>query len=264
MSISSMYKKGFANNVGKVMITGFAALIAGGFAAPSNAGFVDFEIRGTPTINYPAPGQTEFVIVGSGTKAGLGSNDINGKTLGDITNLAIDRLDDESRFNAGSGPAVAPYLNFWITDGAGKFAVVANEPSNPAFQPLYSNGYNLTFADLSNKVANIYEVTDKSWLPNNGAGLTFADLSAFVIQAPTIAELNTGWAGLGSGAPRELGTNVAYGVNWVFGDTLSNYVSGDPGYLVENASVSAVPVPAAAWLFGSSLGLLGWIRRRAA
>ena len=29
-----------------------------------------------------------------------------------------------------------------------------------------------------------------------------------------------------------------------------------------NGSVSAVPVPAAVWLFGSGLGLLGWIRRR--
>lgn len=28
--------------------------------------------------------------------------------------------------------------------------------------------------------------------------------------------------------------------------------------------VAAVPVPAAAWLFGSALGLLGWVRRRAA
>lgn len=262
MSISSMCKKALANNVGKVMITALAALVTGGFSAPSSAGFVAFEIRNTPTINYPGGGQIEFIIDGGGDKAGLGSNDINGQTLGNITNLHIDRLDDETRFTAGSGPAVAPYLNFWITDGFGNYAVVANEPSNPAFQPLYSNGYDLTFADLSNKVANIYENADKSWLPNNGVGLTFADLAGFVIQAPTIGDLTTGWTGLGSGAPRELGTNVAYGVNWVFGDTLSNYVSGDPGYLVENASVSAVPVPAAAWLFGSSLGLLGWIRRR--
>jgi hypothetical protein len=27
-------------------------------------------------------------------------------------------------------------------------------------------------------------------------------------------------------------------------------------------SISEVPVPAAVWLFGSGLGLLGWMRRR--
>lgn len=31
---------------------------------------------------------------------------------------------------------------------------------------------------------------------------------------------------------------------------------------VDNIDVSVIPVPAAAWLFGSGLGLLGWIRRR--
>jgi len=31
-----------------------------------------------------------------------------------------------------------------------------------------------------------------------------------------------------------------------------------------SVTVSAVPVPAAVWLFGSALGLLGWARRRAA
>ena len=29
-----------------------------------------------------------------------------------------------------------------------------------------------------------------------------------------------------------------------------------------SATISAVPVPAAAWLFGSALGLLGWMKRR--
>ena len=31
-----------------------------------------------------------------------------------------------------------------------------------------------------------------------------------------------------------------------------------------NVNEAVVPVPAAAWLFGSALGLLGWIRRKAA
>jgi hypothetical protein len=34
--------------------------------------------------------------------------------------------------------------------------------------------------------------------------------------------------------------------------------------LVTDATLVPVPVPAAAWLFGSALGLLGWVKRRAA
>jgi hypothetical protein len=213
-------------------------------AAPlAHANFVEYIIRGNateglPTIG-PVSGGTEIVIAYASQKAALGSNDINGLTLGSLLNVSITRFDERSRFAAGSGPFTAPYLNFWITNGSGKFAVVANEPSNGDFQPLYNNGYDLTFAELSDKSAKIYEVTDMSWLPNNGVGLTFADLAAFKIQAPTVAEFNTPWLGLGGGAPRELGTNLAYGVNWVFGDTLANYVSGDQGYLVSNASVRA-------------------------
>jgi hypothetical protein len=30
-----------------------------------------------------------------------------------------------------------------------------------------------------------------------------------------------------------------------------------------NASIAVIPIPAAVWLFGSALGLLGWLRRRA-
>jgi len=33
-------------------------------------------------------------------------------------------------------------------------------------------------------------------------------------------------------------------------------------YYISEANISAVPVPAAVWLFGSALGALGWVRRR--
>lgn len=237
-------------------------------SATADAAFNSFVIRngagGPPTIqpnNTYVPGATEFIVNEGGQKAAIGSSDIDGYQVGEITQLAITRLDDRSRFTVGTGPYVAPYLNLWITDGT-NYAVIANEPSDGVWNPIYNNGYDLDWSDLSDKVAKVYENNDKSWLPNNGVGLTFADLASYTIKAPSVAELTIGWAGLGSGAPRELGSNVAYGVNWVFGDTLSNYVSGAEGYVVINPVATAVPEPATVALVG--MGLMGFvaIRRR--
>lgn len=232
----------------------------------AHAGFVSYAIRGTPVIS-PSGSNTEFVIDHSGDKGAFGSNDVNGSTIGDLLSLSITRYDDIQRFAGGSGAYVAPYFNIWITDGAGHYAVVANEPSNPDFYSLFQKDfandiytYNLSYAAIADKAAKIFENSDKSWLPNNGVGLKFSDLAGYRIEAPTASLIATGWSGLGTGAPRESGTNTAYGVNWVFGDTLSNYVSGQQGYIVGNASVRAanasVPDTSSSMLL-LGLGLLG-------
>ena len=60
------------------------------------------------------------------------------------------------------------------------------------------------------------------------------------------------------------GGNVALRLNGYSREEFdeTNYGGGVLDRFVVSGSVSAVPVPAAAWLFGSGLGLLGWFRRR--
>lgn len=252
------------------------ALVA---SAASASAFTSYIIRNgagnvPPQIlsnNTYVPNATEFVISAGSMKAGWGTNDQNGVTLGNITRLAITRHDDTTRFSAGSGPAVAPYFNIWITNGT-QFAVVANEPSNPSFNAFRTSGpgngltYDFSIADIANEPAKIYETAGSggtnTWVHQElgkvGQTLTFSDLVNYVIQAPSAAYI-TGPNSVGSGAPRELGTNTAYGINWIFGDTLSNYVSGMEGFVVSNPI--AIPAPASASLLALG-GLLAARRRR--
>lgn len=249
-------------------------------AGVAQAGFSSYVIRegggNPPSIlanNDYVPGATEFVISAGGMKAGLGSGDVDGSTLGSLSQIAITRHDDTGRFGAGSGPAVAPYFNIWVTDGVGNYAVLANEPSNPsfaAFRTALPGGgieYSFSMADIASEPVQVYET------PNGGYGstttwvhdllgnqpLTFGDVASLVIEAPSSAYISNPVNAVGSGAPDELGTNAAFGFNWIFGDTLTNYVSGAEGYVVSGALV--VPGSGAVGLLGLS-GLCAMRRRR--
>ncbi|MBK7770766.1 MAG: hypothetical protein IPI48_09595 [bacterium] len=67
------------------------------------------------------------------------------------------------------------------------------------------------------------------------ANLTFADVAGLVVAAPPAAYILDPVNAVGPGAPREIGTNVAYGFNWMFGDTATNYLNG---FIVDNYHVT--------------------------
>ncbi len=240
------------------------------------AGWRPYVIRegstGAPIIqtnNTIQAGATEFITYEANQKAAWGSDDVEGYTIGELTSISIQRLDDTSRFTAGSGPAVAPYFNIWVTDGNGNYAVVANEPSNAEWTG--GNQWNMDWATLSGKTVKFYETTglnnNTSWVYNmfgKTSGLKFSEISSLKIEAPSIDYILDG-NGIGGGAPDELGTNIAYAFNWVFGDTLANYVSGQEGFIVANPIVTAsqpVPAPGAILLSGLGVSMAGYIRRR--
>jgi hypothetical protein len=74
---------------------------------------------------------------------------------------------------------------------------------------------------------------------------SFATAVPFVVDTPTLASFN----------PNAIGE-----YNFYLGFTANNI----PSFAgIVGIDMNVVPVPAAVWLFGSGLGLLGWLRRRA-
>lgn len=219
-------------------------LLAAGSAwaqgANVSAGWDAFVIRNSSSTNVPpnivdrvdlGPGATEFQIALTGQKAALGTNLLNGATVDQIGRLHVDRLDDVLT----SGSLWGPYFNIWVTDGLGNYAVIANEPSNPEWG---ADRWDVTSWDgLRTKTCKVYETpgagTGTSWVHiyAGATNLVFEDVAGLTIAPPPAAYILNPANAVGPGAPDELGTEVAYGYNWIFGDTLSNYLNG---FVVDN------------------------------
>ncbi|MFO7607696.1 MAG: hypothetical protein R6X35_00675, partial [Candidatus Krumholzibacteriia bacterium] len=231
------------------------ALLAGAAQAQTpvvDPGWQAFVIRAASAAPYNPPviqnnsafatDALEYIITEGGQKAGLGTNLINGAKVSQIATLHIDRLDDV----LNSGSLYGPYFNIWVTDGAGHYAVLGNEPSNPEWA---ADRWNVaSWDDLKTKTCKVYETpgasAGTSWVHVlvGATTLTFEDVGDLVIAPPPAAYIQDPLNAVGGGAPDELGTDIAYGYNWIFGDTLANYVSGNNGFIVANYTVSA-PLP---------------------
>lgn len=253
----------------KSLVLGLALLV-GGTAQAAVIDFEAFSIRGGGTATE-LPGQdgVEFVTAVGGDKAGYGTSYFNGMDFGDLTSISFD-------VENAPGPWM-PYINIWITDGAGNYAIIANEPSNLPLSAYYdySSGgkqyidpnelgdenptISVNFAAMDYK---IYETTSTGvgsnlgWLGGDNS-ITYAELvtGGWAIANPTT------WGG--TGAPKG-----GHGFNLVYGDTLSNYVSGADGYIISNVTINGnleagavVPIPAAAPLGLLGMGLIGLISR---
>lgn len=182
-----------------------------------------------------------------GQKVGYGTSYLDGQRLDSLFRFQVVRLDEHEN-------VYAPYINIWVTDGT-HYAVLALEPSH------YSDfdwTHDLSAADYLSIEPWIFETdtTDLSWiLPGAvydgkyikvaGVVMTIADIGHLTIKPPTPAEFAAGLPGVGSGAPRELGTNIAYGFNLLFGDTQSNYIGG---YQIDAAPTLIGGVPDALWV----------------
>jgi hypothetical protein len=221
-------------------------LLAGTALAQSpvvDPGWAVFVVRnGDPLNTGPAPTITESdplthaiaITTGlSGQKAALGTNLLNGAKISQIANLHIDRLDID-------GSLWGPYFNIWVTDGLGHYAVLANEPSNPEWG---ADRWDVVGWDgLRTKTCKVYETpgagTNTSWVHTYAGktSLIFEDVANLVIAPPPVDYIADPANLVGSGAPDEIGTNVAYGYNWVFGDTAANYLSA---FVVDNYYVAA-------------------------
>ncbi|MBL7645912.1 MAG: hypothetical protein JNK74_06935 [Candidatus Hydrogenedentes bacterium] len=257
----------------KSLVLGLALLV-GGTAQAAVIDFEEFGIRGGGTATeLLGQNGVSFNTPSTGDKAGYGTSYFDGMTFADLQSVSF--------VATNVGGAWMPYMNIWITNGAAnpadrRWAVIANEPSNAplnnllTYDPILypdgrgylSNGETVAvnFSDMSYYVHE--SNGDTSWLTGlfGGNQISYASLVAggWKIDNP-----NPGTAWGGTGAPK----NGGYGFNFIYGDTMSNYVSTGP-YTISNIVINGnleagavVPIPAAAPLGLLGMGLIGLARK---
>lgn len=209
-------------------LAALAALLALGSTAAQAASYQLQYVR------YDNAFATDYRVAGLGTPPGLGV------LAGTCTSCA-----------GQAGP-----VSTAVVDGFGNVTITGVNWSGNAFGQIYSNSFDATTVlgtgvTLS-KTNNSCSQTAGAFCTGNQSG--FGGNTWY-----------TGFAQDGTTAISQAATNVV-----VSGDLLTiahsmRLAEGNPGPAQTYTLVyQAVPVPAAAWLFGSALGLMGLARRRLA
>ena len=248
-------------------------------AEAATAGFTPYVIRNSalgvaPTIGTSGA-NTTFGVPSPSQKAGWGSNDLNGITVGQISNIQF-TLNSATPVGTTT-PVILPYVNIWAKDAvSGKYFVIAfgldafvtNTGGVKSVNVGTSQMASVTFGVSETSAAAGGVAIAGSWLatalgvPGAGTSYTMAQVANFQIVAPPASWVASGNSnGVGGGAPRELGTNTTFGFNWIFGQG-GSADNGYNGYDYTVSGASVVPAPGALALLGVA-GLVGGRRRRA-
>ena len=252
-----------------------AVLVSAGIA---HAGFTPYVIRqssggANPTIGTSGA-NTTFGVASPSQKAGFGSNDLNGMTVGQISNIQF-TLNSATAYAGTTAPVILPYVNIWAREAvSGNYFVIAfgldafvtNTGGVKSVNVGTSQMATVTFGVHETSAAFQGVANAGSWLatalgaPGAGTAYTMAQVANFQIVAPPSSWVVSGNSnGVGGGAPRELGTNTTFGFNWIFGQG-SGANNGYNGYDY-TVSGASIPAPGAAALLGLA-GLVAGRRRR--
>jgi hypothetical protein len=252
------------------------AVAAISFSINASANIIEFEtfkIRnsnatGTTTAPYDADliitenanGDGFYAMTDQpGQKVGYGTNAFDGMQI---------NLFNTVDWNVGAvGTGNHPYLNMWVTDNAGNYAVIASE-----------NAYMGTDFQVRNewKIFEFGPTAGFDWLFNPGAGTSgrvnqYLQLNGANVTLDLFSddiELFTGpvgpTTGVGTGAPRG-----GFGFNVIYGDTQANFVDEYAiknltvevaGVVYEAGNATSVPEPSTVALF--ALGIIGLCLKR--
>ena len=252
-----------------------AVLVSAGIA---HAGFTPYVIRQSSTGVNPTIGtsgaNTTFGVPSPSQKAGFGSNDLNGMTVGQISNIQF-TLNSATAYAGTTAPVILPYVNIWAREAvSGNYFVIAFGLDAFVTNTGGVKSVNVGTSQMATVTFGVHETSAAfggvanagSWLdtalgaPGAGTAYTMAQVANFQIVAPPSSWVVSGNSnGVGGAAPRELGTNTTFGFNWIFGQggSANNGYNGYD-YTVSGASI---PAPGAAALLGLA-GLVAGRRRR--